>query len=300
MGTRSPVRASTVRRAWIQERMEGPAPELERRPIVDRLIRATMFEQLLQTRYLGNKRFSLEGLEALIPLLVDMLETAGGHQAEMAVLAMSHRGRLNVMAHIVGTEYTDLFSGFEDVDPRSIMGAGDVKYHLGATGDFETRDGRSIGIHLTSNPSHLEAVNPVMMGRTRAKQDRLGGDDARRRIVPILMHGDAAFAGQGVTAETLNLASIEGFAVGGTIHVIVNNLIGFTAEPLALHSSRFASDLARRLNCADDNIEGRSSVPPTAASGLEQSGCPTRTARTRIKARSPGNRLRPAPSSRAM
>jgi 2-oxoglutarate dehydrogenase E1 component len=235
------------RRQWIQERMEGEPAAVDRRAIVDRLMRAASFEQVLQTRYLGNKRFSLEGLDALIPVLAEMLQSAIEHQAVKAVLAMSHRGRLNVMAHIVGKPYTDLLAGFEDVDPRSIMGAGDVKYHLGATGDFPGRDGGSIGIHLASNPSHLEAVNPVMMGRTRAKQDRLGGADARARIVPILMHGDAAFAGQGITAETLNLADIDGFHVGGTIHVIANNLIGFTAEPAALHSSRFASDLAKRL-----------------------------------------------------
>ncbi|MCZ6726094.1 MAG: 2-oxoglutarate dehydrogenase E1 component [Acidobacteria bacterium] len=236
-----------ARRQWIQERMEGSPGEVDQKGIVDRLMRAAIFEQLLQKRYLGNKRFSIEGLETLIPLLAEMLESAALNDCDRAVLAMSHRGRLNVMAHIVGKDYTDLFAGFEDVDPRSIMGAGDVKYHLGATGRFETRDGRSIGIHLTSNPSHLEAVNPVMMGRTRAKQDRLKSDDAQHRIVPILMHGDAAFAGQGITAETLNLASIEGFSVGGTMHVIVNNLIGFTAEPPALHSSRFASDAAKRL-----------------------------------------------------
>lgn len=236
-----------ARRQWLQERMEAPAAEPDRRAILDRLIRASIFEQLLQTRYLGNKRFSLEGLETLIPVLAEMLETAAGYASDSALLAMSHRGRLNVMAHIVGNDTTDLFAGFEDVDPRSIMGAGDVKYHLGATGSFTARDGRQLAIHLASNPSHLEAVNPVLMGRTRAKQDRLGTDDRRQKIVPILMHGDAAFAGQGITAETLNLAEIAGFNVGGTIHVIVNNLIGFTAEPHALHSSRFASDVAKRL-----------------------------------------------------
>jgi len=236
-----------ARRQWLQERVEGEAPILDRAAIVDRLIRAAVFEQLLQTRYLGNKRFSLEGLETLIPLLAEILETAAARGSERSVLAMSHRGRLNVMAHTVGVDYKDLFAGFEDVDPRSIMGAGDVKYHLGATGTYAAREGRTIQIHLASNPSHLEAVNPVMMGRTRARQHRLGGSEARQTIVPVLMHGDAAFAGQGITAETLNLAEVEGFSVGGTIHVIVNNLIGFTAEPHALHSTRFATDVAKRL-----------------------------------------------------
>jgi 2-oxoglutarate dehydrogenase E1 component len=235
------------RREWVQRRMEAEPPAVERRPIVDRLMRASTFEQILQTRYLGNKRFSIEGIETLIPLLAEMLETAAEAGTGRAVLAMSHRGRLNVMAHIVGRDYTELLAGFEDVDPRSIMGAGDVKYHLGATGTFHGHDGRSIDIHLASNPSHLEAVDPVMMGRTRAKQERYGGSERRDAVVPILMHGDAAFAGQGVTAETLNLSQIDGFEVGGTIHVIVNNLIGFTTEPQALYSSRFASDLAKRL-----------------------------------------------------
>ncbi|MDH3403649.1 MAG: 2-oxoglutarate dehydrogenase E1 component [Acidobacteriota bacterium] len=234
-----------ARRAWIQERMEAPAPDVDRRTLLDQLMRATIFEQVLQTKYLGNKRFSLEGLEALIPVLSAMLETASGHDTPSAVLGMSHRGRLNVMAHIVSIDYADLLAGFEDVDPRSIMGAGDVKYHRGATGALCFPGGRVIAIHLASNPSHLEAVNPVMMGRTRAKQDRQGRD--RNQVVPILMHGDAAFAGQGITAETLNLAGLDGFDVGGTLHVIVNNLIGFTAEPRALHSTRFASDLAKRL-----------------------------------------------------
>ena len=235
------------RREWMQQRMEGAFPDPDRKSIVDQLMRAAIFEQFLQTGYLGNKRFSIEGLESLIPLLNEMLQAAVDHDSQTAILAMSHRGRLNVMAHVVGNDYTDLLGGFEDVDPRAIMGAGDVKYHLGATGTFEGRDGGSLAIHLVSNPSHLEAVNPVMMGRARAKQDRLGGDRERHRVVPILMHGDAAFAGQGVTAETLNMAGLSGYTVGGTIHVIANNLIGFTTEPEAEHTTRFASDLAKRL-----------------------------------------------------
>ncbi len=234
------------RRRWMQAAMEGPPPEVDQQRVLDLLLRAATFEGLLQTRYLGNKRFSIEGMEALVPLLTEMLEAAGESPVEQAVLAMSHRGRLNVMAHVVGRDRSDLFAGFEDVDPRSIMGAGDVKYHLGATGTYDTRNNRRIGLHLVSNPSHLEAVNPVASGRVKAKQVRLQ-DSEGRRVMLVLMHGDAAFAGQGITSEMLNMADVEGFSIGGTVHVIVNNWIGFTAEPPSLHSTRFSSDAAKRL-----------------------------------------------------
>jgi 2-oxoglutarate dehydrogenase E1 component len=163
-----------------------------------------------------------------------------------AVLAMSHRGRLNVMVHIVGRAAAEVFARFEDVDPRSVLGGGDVKYHMGATGEFATAGGKKVGMHLVSNPSHLEAVDPVAIGRTRAKQERRG-DAGLRQVVPVLMHGDAAFAGQGVWAESLNMAGVEGFTVGGSVHIIVNNLIGFTTIPRDSQSSRFSSDLAKRL-----------------------------------------------------
>ena len=235
-----------ARRRWIEERMEGAAPQAERQRILERLIRADLFEQVLQARYLGTKRFSLEGITALIPLLDEILEGAAERGAEQAVVGVSHRGRLNVMAHTVGNRVAEIFAGFEDVDPRSVLGGGDVKYHIGSTGTHVTAGGRKINIHLVSNPSHLEAVDPVVLGRTRAKQTR-AGDDGRARFLPILLHGDGAFAGQGIWAETLNLAGLDGFAVGGALHVIVNNLIGFTTNPAELHSSRFASDLAKRL-----------------------------------------------------
>ena len=233
------------RRAWIAERMEAERTPSDQERLLDLLVRATSIEQTLQSKYIGNKRFSIEGIEALIPLLDQILDAAASWPARAAVLAMSHRGRLNVMAQIVGVPQPHIFAGFEDVDPRSILGAGDVKYHMGATGEFTAAGGSKLHIHLVSNPSHLEAVDPVAAGRTLAKQVRLG--DARGEMVfPIVMHGDAAFAGQGITAETLNLAEVPGFDVGGTIHVIVNNLIGFTAEPEALHSTRYASDLGKR------------------------------------------------------
>ena len=242
------------RRRWITERIEAPAPEVDQHKILERLIRADLFEQVLQARYLGSKRFSLEGVTALIPLLDAILEVAGEHGAVESVMAMSHRGRLNVMVHAACKTPHEVVAGFEDVDPRSVLGAGDVKYHVGATGTYVTSTGKEIGIHLVSNPSHLEAVDPVAVGRTRAKQTRYGlrgpyADRSREtlnKVVPIVMHGDAAFAGQGIWAETLNLADLKAYTVGGTIHIIVNNLIGFTTQPAQEHSSRFASDIAKR------------------------------------------------------
>jgi 2-oxoglutarate dehydrogenase E1 component len=238
--------ADSEKREWIQARMETEAPEVDRARILDWLVRAEIFEQVLQTRYLGTKRYSLEGEAALLPLLDSILSAAANQGAQQAVLAMSHRGRLNVMVHIVGRGAAEVFARFEDVDPRSVLGGGDVKYHMGATGNFETADGQNVAIHLVSNPSHLEAVDPVAVGRARAKQQR-AGDQERKKIVPVIMHGDAAFAGQGILAETLNMSGVEGFTVGGSIHIVVNNLIGFTTIPRDSQSSRFATDLALRL-----------------------------------------------------
>jgi 2-oxoglutarate dehydrogenase E1 component len=234
------------RRAWVQERMESEAAELDRARILDLLVRAEVFEQVLQTRYLGTKRYSLEGEAALLPLLDSILNAAAGQGAEKGMLAMSHRGRLNVMVHIVGRSAAEVFARFEDVDPRSVLGSGDVKYHLGATGVFRAAGGREVEMHLVSNPSHLEAVDPVVMGRTRAKQMRRGAN-GRAKVLAITMHGDAAFAGQGICAETLNMADLPGYTVGGGLNIIVNNLIGFTTAPREGVSSRFSSDLAKRL-----------------------------------------------------
>jgi 2-oxoglutarate dehydrogenase E1 component len=258
------------RRQWVQERMEAEAAEPDRARILDRLVSADIFEQVLQKRYLGTKRYSLEGEDALLPLLDAILSAASEEGAEQAILAMSHRGRLNVMTHIVGRPAAELFAHFEDVDPRSILGGGDVKYHMGATGDFIAANGRTLGIHLVSNPSHLEAVDPVAVGRARAKQTRLG-KQGRRQIVPIEMHGDAAFAGQGVLAETLNMSGVDGFNVGGAVHIIVNNLIGFTTVPRDCHSSRFSSDLAKRLPIPifHVNAEGPEAVVRVGRMALE-------------------------------
>ena len=234
------------RRTWIAERMEGPPPAVDQQRILRQLARADVFEQVIQSRYLGTKRFSLEGVTALIPFLDELLSRAAELGAERSVMGMSHRGRLSVMVNTFGKPPLDIFAKFEDVDPRSILGGGDVKYHVGATGSFAARNGSTVALHLASNPSHLEAVDPVAMGRTRARQDRIGPDGVDR-VLPVVIHGDAAFAGQGIWAETINLAGIDGYTVGGGIHIIVNNLIGFTAEPEESNSTRFSTDLAKRL-----------------------------------------------------
>src|SRR6202162_1724658 len=238
--------ADQEKRQWIQKRMEQEAPEVDRERILEWLVRAEIFEQVLQTRYLGTKRYSLEGEAGLLPLLDAILSAAAEEGALQAVLAMSHRGRLNVMVHIVGRDAAEVFARFEDVDPRSVLGGGDVKYHMGATGSFHATSGKTVGIHLVSNPSHLEAVDPVAIGRTRAKQARRG-DAGLQQVVPVIMHGDAAFAGQGITAETLNMAGVEGVTGGGSVNIMGNHLIGFTTTPRDSHSSRFSSDLSKRL-----------------------------------------------------
>ena len=237
--------ADPERRRWIQERIEGAPPAVDQERALDLLLRADLFEQTLQQRYLGNKRFSLEGSTSLLPAVDEVLDVAGERGAVELVMGMSHRGRLNVIIHLARRPAEQVFAEFEDVDPRSVLGSGDVKYHMGATGEYVTRSGKKIHIHLASNPSHLEAVDPVTVGRTRAKQDR-AGEGGKAKYLPLLVHGDAAFAGQGITAETLNYADLAGYTVGGTIHVIVNNLIGFTTNPRDEHSSRFSAQLARR------------------------------------------------------
>src|ERR1700676_808680 len=237
--------ADPERRRWLQERIEAEPAAADRERALDLLFRADIFEQTLQQRYLGNKRFSLEGNTSLLPAMDEVLDVAGEHGAVELVMGMSHRGRLSVIIHLAKRPAEQVFAEFEDVDPRSVLGSGDVKYHMGATGEYVTRSGKKIHIHLVSNPSHLEAVNPVTLVRTRAKQYR-AGEGIPSKYLPLLVHGDAAFAGQGITAETLNYADLSGFTVGGTIHVIVNNLIGFTTNAREEHSSRFSAQLARR------------------------------------------------------
>jgi 2-oxoglutarate dehydrogenase E1 component len=239
--------ADPERRRWIQEHMEGPQTAVDQEYALDQLICADLFEQVLQNRYLGTKRFSIEGVTALIPLVDEILEAAAERGATTLVMGMSHRGRLNVIVQVARRAPEEIFAGFEDVDPRSVLGGGDVKYHMGATGEYVTRSGARIFVHLVSNPSHLEAVDPVTVGRTRAKQDR-AGEGGRQKYLPLIVHGDGAFAGQGIFAETLNYANLDGYNVGGTVHIIVNNLIGFTTVSSELHSAHFAAQLARRQN----------------------------------------------------
>ena len=238
--------ANPEQRQWIEQRLETAAPNPDQARILSQLIRADVFEQVIQARYLGTKRFSLEGLTALIPFLDQLLDTSASQGVTTGMLAMSHRGRLNVMVNTIGRHASEIFTKFEDVDPRSTLGGGDVKYHIGATGTYTALNGQSIALHLASNPSHLEAVDPVVLGRARAKQERLG-KDGKSKVLPVIIHGDAAFAGQGIVAEVLNMATLPGYNVGGTVHIIVNNLLGFTAVPEESNSSRFATDLAKRL-----------------------------------------------------
>lgn len=232
---------------WVAEWLETDQTAADERRIMESLARSELFERFLHNRYVGSKRYSIEGVAGLIPLLESILDRFVDHAGELAMIAMSHRGRLNALTRLVDVPASDIFANMEDVDPRSVLGSGDVKYHLGATGTHTTASGRRIEIHLSSNPSHLDLVDAVIMGRTRARQDRLGVE-GRKTVLPVTVHGDAAFAGQGVVAEVLNLAQLPGYAVGGTIRVIANNLIGFTADPSKLHSTRFASDVAKRLD----------------------------------------------------
>ncbi len=238
--------ADPERRNWLQEQMEQVPAIPNQKHILTQLIRADIFEQVIQSRYLGTKRFSLEGLTVLIPFLDRIFEVSATSGVTKAILAMSHRGRLNVMTNTIGRSASEIFTKFEDVDPRSTMGGGDVKYHVGATGEYHAPTGAVIALHLASNPSHLEAVDPVALGRARSKQERLG-EEGKDAVLPLIIHGDAAFAGQGILAETLNMATLDGYNVGGTIHVIVNNLLGFTALPEESNSSRFSTDIAKRL-----------------------------------------------------
>ncbi len=237
---------SLEQRQWLQDQIERPAPKPDQKRVLAQLLRADLFEQVIQQRYLGTKRFSLEGLTVLIPFLDQLFATASAAGVTRSIIAMAHRGRLNVMTNTIGRSPSEIFARFEDVDPRTVLGGGDVKYHMGATGDYTSPTGQTIALHLASNPSHLEAVNPVAMGRARAWQIRIG-EEGKQHVLPIILHGDAAFAGQGITAESLNMASLSGYSIGGTLHIITNNLLGFTANPEESNSTRFATDLAKRL-----------------------------------------------------
>ena len=248
-------------RHWIQERVERkyakPTPE-EQQHILGRLNAAEAFETFLATKYVGQKRFSLEGGESLIPLLDEVLQASAEGGLDEVVIGMAHRGRLNVLANIVGKPYEKIFSEFEGhLDPKTAQGSGDVKYHLGMTGKFTTPDGQFVTtVSLTANPSHLEAVDPVLEGIVRAKQDRLDLGLTGYTVLPLLMHGDAAFAGQGVVAETLNLSQLRGYRTGGTVHVVVNNQVGFTTAPEYSRSSLYCTDVARMIQAPIFHVNG--------------------------------------------
>jgi len=237
-------------RAWIQEHVEVGSPRMPREEqlrILHKLNSAEAFEAFLQTKYVGQKRFSLEGGETLIPLLDAVISAAADRGLDEVCVGMPHRGRLNVLANIAGKSYGQIFQEFEGhYAENQVQGSGDVKYHLGTSGTFTAESGATTKIYLAANPSHLEAVNPVLEGITRAKQDKLNLKEAFS-ILPILMHGDAAFAGQGVVSETLNLSQLKGYRVGGTIHIVVNNQVGFTTSPHAARSSTYSTDIAKMI-----------------------------------------------------
>jgi multifunctional 2-oxoglutarate metabolism enzyme len=244
---------------WIQEHVEGVSPELstdDQRHILGRLNAAEAFEKFLATKYVGQKRFGLEGAESAIPILDAILESAADEGLDGAVVGMPHRGRLNVLTNIVGKNYDQVFKEFEGhVDPDSMQGSGDVKYHLGQSGKFVSRSGRDIPVELAANPSHLEAVDPVVAGMARARQDEIDQPETFS-VLPVLIHGDAAFAGQGVVAETLNMSDIKGYRVGGTVHLIINNQIGFTTTPESARSGYYSTDVAKAVQAPIFHVNG--------------------------------------------
>ncbi|HEY0371194.1 MAG TPA: multifunctional oxoglutarate decarboxylase/oxoglutarate dehydrogenase thiamine pyrophosphate-binding subunit/dihydrolipoyllysine-residue succinyltransferase subunit [Thermoanaerobaculia bacterium] len=251
----------TVQKRWLQDRMEPsrnkqPLDGATKRRILQKLNDAEAFERFLHTKYVGHKRFSLEGAESLIPMLDYLFNEAAGDSVVEAVLGMAHRGRLNVLANTLGKSYEQIFREFEgDIDPNSREGSGDVKYHLGAEGTHESPSGAKMELSLASNPSHLEAVDPIVEGMARAKQ-KLIKDKNRSLVIPVLLHGDAAFAGQGVVAETLNLSQLRGYRTGGTVHIVINNQIGFTTGPESARSSVYATDVAKMVQAPIFHVNG--------------------------------------------
>ena len=248
-------------RAWVQEKFEkrhrrpGLSPA-DKKAILEVLTTAETFERFLDRRYTGTKRFGIEGAESLMPALEAILRRGSARDVKEFVIGMPHRGRLNVLANFVGKPYAAIFSEFQgnSSNPEHVHGSGDVKYHLGTSADRDVDD-RTVHLSLAANPSHLEAVNPVVLGKVRAKQHQRG-DVARRRVAGILMHGDAAFAGQGLVAESLELSELTGFCTGGTIHIVVNNKIGFTTAPSAARSSPYPSDIAKAVQAPIFHVNG--------------------------------------------
>ncbi len=247
--------------AWLKERIEGYGKEIVftkrgRRAILDKLVEAEGFEKFLQIKYTGTKRFGLDGGEALIPAMEQIIKRGGQLGLEEIIVGMPHRGRLSVLANVMGKPYRAIFNEFQggSFKPDEVEGSGDVKYHLGASSDREF-DGNTVHLSLTANPSHLEAVNPVVLGKARAKQSQMG-DTGRTKVLPLLLHGDAAFAGQGVVAECFGLSGLKGHRTGGTIHLVVNNQIGFTTAPLHSRSSPYPTDIALMVEAPIFHVNG--------------------------------------------
>ena len=257
-----------VEKRWMQEQLEGADRSIEpdeQRHILGRLNAAEALETFLGTKYVGQKRFGIEGAESTIPLVDALLGAAADAGMAEAVIGMAHRGRLNVLVNIVGKDYGSLFNEFEGGDVGSMtMGSGDVKYHLGQTGTFVSRNGNELPLELAANPSHLEAVNPVVLGMVRARMDEIRRDSTEFEaypVLPLLLHGDAAFAGQGVVAETLNLSQIRGYRVGGCVHVVINNQVGFTTSPAAARSSEYSTDVAKMIQAPIFHVNGDDPKP---------------------------------------
>ena len=256
----------TIRR-WLRDRIEegrlrkDTLPNAEKKRVLTRLLEGELFEKFIHTRYVGQKRFSLEGGETVIPILDKILEECPRLGVEQVVMGMAHRGRLNVLANILGKDYEFVFNEFaENYVPGSELGDGDVKYHLGFDSIVTTSTGAKIGLSLAPNPSHLETVDPVVEGKARAWQRKLNDTAERRKVLPILIHGDASFSGQGVVAETLNLSQLEGYRTGGTIHLIINNQIGFTTSPIDGSSSQYCTSVAKMLGSPIFHVNGDNPV----------------------------------------
>ena len=249
----------TEQKRWIQDRCESPRQELDRDEkirILRKLNQAEAFEKFLHTKYVGHKRFGLEGSESVIPMIDSLLTAASGEGMEDVVIGMAHRGRLNILANVIGKSHAKIFREFEgDLDPEATGGSGDVKYHLGAAGKYETANGEIIGVQLAANPSHLEAVDPVLEGVVRAKQEKRG-PQGHTQVLPLLLHGDAAFAGQGVVAEVFNLSQLRGYRTGGTVHIVINNQVGFTTSTLDARSSFYATDVAKTVAAPIIHVNG--------------------------------------------
>ncbi|MFL6812063.1 MAG: thiamine pyrophosphate-dependent enzyme, partial [Bradyrhizobium canariense] len=254
---------NAAQKAWIQERIEGPDKEISftregRRAILMKLVEAEGFEKFCDTKFTGTKRFGLDGAESLIPALEQIIKRGGNLGVKEVVLGMPHRGRLNVLTQVMGKPHRALFHEFKggSANPDAVEGSGDVKYHLGASSDREF-DGNRIHLSLTANPSHLEIVDPVVLGKVRAKQDQHGDPpDMRISVMPLLMHGDAAFAGQGVVAECFGLSGLRGHRTGGWISFIINNQIGFTTDPRFSRSSPYPSDVAKMVEAPIFHVNG--------------------------------------------